>query len=248
MRKTSMLTISRLDAFESFQEVHREMFAFEIKTFVGDFKRSYFVRVESQQECEEWIAAVNKCLKKTLREYTDKHSWIEKQQRSARTLQSRHGFRCLIAFLLLADFLSCVFKSEFLPEPGGAAHAFFQALDAGLFVLFCLELLLTAFGHWRSPAGAPFTTRLSSWFQVATVAVQGLAFLDPAIASLKVVRVVRIFDVGSAFRSLASCHMILKAIRQGHTAPPPHPTLPSYPGPTLRTMLVTGWSRGGRGD
>ncbi len=215
-RRISVLTnLSRSDNFESFNDISRETYPFEIKTFVGDFERCYFVRVGSSQERDTWIAAIKTCLKSTLRKFAVQHSWLEQQQRRARALQSKYSFRCVIAFLILADFLSCVFKSEFLPDPDGPTYQFFVVLDVVLFGFFSLELLLNMFGNWRNYAGRPFVGKPSSWFQIATVLLQGLAFVDPEIASLKVIRVMRIFDVGSAFKSLASCQMILKAIRQG---------------------------------
>ncbi len=217
-RRTSILTnISRSDNFETFNETNRETYPFEIKTLIGDFERCYFVRVGSSQERDSWIAAIKNCLKSTLREFADQHSWLEQKQRDARELQSNYAFRCVVAFLILADFLSCVFKSEFLPDPDGPLYQFFFIIDLVLFGFFSLELLLNVFGQWRSRTGSPFIGKPSSWLQIATVLLQGLAFVDPDIASLKVIRVMRIFDVGSAFRSLASCQMILKAIRQGTT-------------------------------
>ena len=167
LRKLSVLTnISRTDVFQSFSETQRETHTFEIKTLVGNFQRSYFVRVKTFQECELWITAVTNCLNSTMREFIDKHSWIQRKQRSARELQAQHGFRCLVAFLILLDFSSSVFKSEFLPAPASHVFVFFELLDLLLFVFFCSELLLNMFGNWRTRAGAPFSSRLTSWYQV----------------------------------------------------------------------------------
>ena len=170
-RRSSVLTnISRSDNYgSSFCETSREMYAFEIKAMVGNFQRSYFVRVKSAHECEFWIAAVMKCLNSTMREFTEKHSWIQKQQRCARSLQSKHNFRCFVAFLILLDFLSSVFKSELLPTTDSPLLRLFELTDIVLFVLFCLELLLNMFGHWRTPSGAPFCNRFTSWFQVRSL-------------------------------------------------------------------------------
>ena len=166
-RKTSVLTnISLSDNFESFYETQRETYAFEIKALVGNFQRSYFVRVKTFHDCESWISAVTECLNSTMREFTDKHGWLQKQQRSARELHSMHSFRCLVAFLILLDFLSSIFKSEFLPTPDSRIFFFFKLLDLILFVFFCSELLLNMFGNWRTLAGAPFSSRLTSWYQV----------------------------------------------------------------------------------
>ena len=166
-RKSSVLTnISRSDNLESLCDILKETHAFEIKAMAGNFQRSYFLRVTTSLECDQWVTAITKCLNATIRELTDKHTWIQKKQRSARELQAQHGFRCLAAFLILLDFLSSVFKSEFLPTPDSRMFFFFELLDLVLFVFFCLELLLNIFGNWRTRAGAPFSSRLTSWYQV----------------------------------------------------------------------------------
>jgi len=214
-RRSSVLAnISRSDTLESFQDGFRETFSFEIKISSGDSYRSYFVRVTAQFDCESWIEEVNTRLKSTLREHANNDSWLERKQRNARDLHSNHSVRCIIAFAILLDFLSCVFNSEFLPAFDTSLYSFFMALDIILCIFFSLELILNMFGNWRNMLGSPFLARVSNWFQIATVLFQLVAFSDPRLESFKVIRIIRIFDVGSAFRSLASCQMILKAIRQ----------------------------------
>jgi hypothetical protein len=215
-RRSSVLAnISRSDTLESFQDGFRETFSFEIKTCSGEFYRSYFVRVTAQFDCDSWIEEVNTRLKSTLREHANNDSWLEKKQRNAREIHSNHSVRCIIAFAMLLDFLSCVFNSEFLPAFNTTLYSFFMSVDIILCIFFSLELILNMFGNWRNMFGSPFLSSFSNWFQIATVLFQLIAFSDPRLESFKVIRIIRIFDVGSAFRSLASCQMILKAIRQG---------------------------------
>ena len=215
-RRSSVLSnISRSETLESFQDGFRETYAFEIKICSGDLYRSYFVRVPAEFESDSWIDEVNTCLKSTLREHANQDSWLKQRQQNAREVHSNHNVRCVIAFAILLDFLSCVFNSEFLPGPDTPLYHFFEVCDIILCIFFSLELALNMFGNWRHILGTPFLGRISNWFQIATVLFQLIAFSDPRLESFKVIRIIRIFDVGSAFKSLASCQMILKAIRQG---------------------------------
>ena len=216
LRKISVLSnISRTENFECFNDTHRESFAFEIKTFSGGFQRSYFVRVQSLEACEMWISAVTACWKSTLREFAERHGWIEKRQRDARWIQSTHSFRGISATAILFDFMSSIFRSEFLPQFGTQAALFFDTFDLILFIFFITELSLNVFGNWRSVRGSPFVNRSSNWFQILTVLVQILGYIDQSLRSLKVIRIMRIFHVGAAFKGLASCQIVLKAIRRG---------------------------------
>ena len=232
--KTSILqALCRQDEFESFDAAIRKTFAFEIKTMSEEFQRSYFVRAQSLQECNEWIAAISLCIKSTKRILDEKYSWLEKMQRRIRKLQTNHHFRSTVAVAIILDFLSCVIKSELLPHHDSPLEHFFDTFDVVFFAFFAIELTLNVVGNWRSILGLPFVSRPSNWFQVATVAIQVVSFFDAEIRSLKVIRIMRIFDIGELFKGLASCHIVLKAIRRGSTPPGPphnrHPTPHSGP-------------------
>ena len=185
-------SVLRTEKFESFNDNLKETFAFEIKTISENFQRSYFVRVQTLAECDRWVQLVNSCLKSTLREHAEKHSWLEKKQRLVREFQSDLRFRYLIAFFILMDFLSCVLKSELLPLDDTQMHNFFDILDRILFIGFGSELLLNVFGNWRTARGSPFVLHFSNWFQVATVLVEVIGFAVPAVSSLKVMRIMRL--------------------------------------------------------
>ena len=119
-------------------------------------------------------------------------------QRNSRNLQMNHRFRCTVAFAILLDFLSCVLKSELLPQHDSPLEHFFDTFDVVFFAFFAIELTINVVGNWRSLPGSPFVSRPANWFQVATVAlaIQVAAFFDSEIRSLKVIRIMRIFDVG----------------------------------------------------
>lgn len=221
-RRSSVLSnLARSDTLESFQDGHRESFAFEIKTVSsGEYYRSYFVRVAAQYECDSWIQEVIFRLKSTQREHTNKDGWLEQRQKNARDFHSNHSVRCIIAVAILLDFLSSVFNSEFLPDPDTSLYRFFEACDLLLCIFFSIELAVNIFGNWRHLLGTPFLSRASNWFQIATVIFQLAAYSEPRLESFKVIRIIRIFHVGSAFKSMASCQMILKAIRQGEQNSP----------------------------
>lgn len=216
LRKTSVLTnISRTENFECFNDAHRESFPFEIKIFSDGFQRSYFVRVPTLHECESWISSVTSCWKSTLREFAEKHSWVEKRQREVRNFISNDRFRRICVLAIILDFFSSVFRSEILPKQGTKAAEFFDVFDFIFFAFFSAELLLNIFGNWRSVRGSPFVNKSSNWFQIITVLAQIIGLIDHDMKSIKVIRIMRVFDVGASFKSLGSCRIVLKAIRRG---------------------------------
>ncbi len=206
-----------VETLESFQDCLRETYAFEIKAITGRSYRSYFVRVAAMFECEEWIADTNALLKSSMKEKARKGTWLQMKQRAAHELYNCFFMRCLVSIAILCDFLSSVFETEFLDENEKATRAAFRVVDIILCAFFSLELSLNAFGSWRTFYGMPFIRGVSNWFLLATVLFQLSGFLAPELDAkhFKVIRIIRIFDVGSGFESLRSCQMILKAIRKG---------------------------------
>jgi hypothetical protein len=209
--------MSVVESLESFQDCLRETFAFEIKALIGSSYRSYFVRVTAIHECEDWIADMNALLKSTMREQARQGTWLQMKQQDAHNLYKSFFMRCVISIAILCDFLSSVFEAEFFGQNEYAAKLAFKAVDITLCAFFSLELSLNAFGNWRTVCGMPFIRSVSNWFLLATVLFQLSGFLAPELDAkhFKVIRIIRIFDVGSAFESLRSCKMVLKALRQG---------------------------------
>jgi hypothetical protein len=209
---TLMATVESLEAF---QDGVRETFAFEIKTCSGHYYRSYFVRCCSSEESDGWIEELNTTLKLSLREHARQGNWLQMRQKAARDLYDHHHVRCVIALAILCDFLSSVFESEFVGNH--IVNEVFGIVDVILCTFFMFELLLSIMGNWTNLYGTPFVHRMSNWFLVATVLFQLSGFFLPNLdlKHLKVIRIIRLFDIGSAFKSLASCQMVLKAIRQG---------------------------------
>ena len=216
------------ESMESIQEGVRETFAFEIKARHGSTCRSYFVRVTSSADCDAWIKDLNMSLKSTLRQHLRKGNWFLQMQQDAHDLYENHIVRLVIALAILCDFLSSVFESELLAGGDPSARRALTGIDATLCIFFCLELLVNLLGNWRSLLGAPFIGRLSNWFLLGTVFFQLSGFFLPDLDAqhLKVVRVIRIFDVGREFEGFRSCRMVLKAIRRGASARPWHCPLP----------------------
>ena len=215
-RRVSVLgNVSKVESLEVLQDGLRETFAFEIKTASQQFYRSYFVRSTAQHDCDGWVEELNTSLKIQLREIAGRGNWLQIKQKYARDFYDSHVVRCFIAFAILCDFVSSVLECEF--SGNSIVNDVFGVVDAILCTFFLMELSLSAFGNWTNFHGAPFVMRLSNWFLVATVLFQLSGFFLPDLDAkhLKIIRVIRLFDVGSAFKSLASCHMVLKAIRKG---------------------------------
>lgn len=205
-----------MESLESFQEVLRETFAFEIKALFGNVYRSYFVRVAASYECDSWIKELNSSLKLSMQEKARKGNCWSRSQQTAQDVYEHFITRCIVAAAIIVDFLSSVFESEFIIPNDGVSRAF-EAVDIFLCVFFSLELSLNFIGNWRTLYGAPFIFHMSNWFLLATVLFQLSGFFLPDLDAkhLKVVRIIRIFDVGNAFEGFRSCQMVLKAIKHG---------------------------------
>ena len=215
----------RRESVDYLQDVQKVSHVIEIKASSGLFYRSYFVRVQNFDNCEDWMTQIDRLLRKSKSINSVQGTWIQKIQHQARQLYDNHHIRCVIATAILLDFLSSVFESEFLQETDPTVLKLFRVVDILLCAFFLSELCINILGNWRSLHGAPFVLRASNWFLLATVLFQLSGFLLPQLDAqhLKVIRVIRLFDVGSAFRSLASCQMVLKALRHGG---PPLPRTP----------------------
>ena len=207
--------MSKVESLEAFQDGVRETFAFEIKTCSALYYRSYFVRCDSLVDSDDWIDELNAVLKLSLREHARRGNWLQMRQKAARDMYDHHYVRCVIALAILCDFLSSVFESEFFGNH--AVEEVFGIVDVILCAFFMLELSLSILGSWTNVYGTPFVLKMSNWFLVATVLFQLSGFFLPSLdlKHLKVVRIIRLFDIGRAFKSLASCQMVLKAIQQG---------------------------------
>jgi hypothetical protein len=229
--------MNKVESLEAFQDGVRETFAFEIKTYSALYYRSYFVRCDSLVESDQWIEELNTTLKLSLREHARKGNWLQMRQKAARDLYDHHYIRCVIALAILCDFLSSVFESEFFGNH--VVADVFGIVDVVLCTFFMLELSLSILGNWTNFYGTPFVLKMSNWFLVATVLFQLSGFFLPNLdlKHIKVVRIIRLFDVGRAFKSLASCQMVLKAIRQGWGSIPLRPLSLSEPPQPCDTLF-----------
>jgi hypothetical protein len=210
------------ESLESFQEGTKESFAFEIKALFGNVYRSYFVRVSASYECDSWIKELNSSLRLSMQEQARKGNFLSRTQQIAQDLYDHFIMRCIVAFAIILDFLSSVFESEFKGQNHEALYQALYGVDILLCVFFSLELTLNFLGNWRTIYGAPFVTNVSNWFLLATVIFQLSGFFFPSLDAkqLKVVRIIRIFDVGNAFEAFRSCQMIITAIKHGANPAP----------------------------
>ena len=78
------------DSMESFMDGQRETFPFEIKALIGKVQRSYFVRVESELESDDWVRELNSALKSSKREHARQDSWLQRLQRDTQELCDDH--------------------------------------------------------------------------------------------------------------------------------------------------------------
>ena len=205
------------ESLESFQDCHRETHAFEIKALSGSSCRSYFVRVTALYECDSWVRELNLYLKFTMEEQARKGNCWNRSQQNAQDLYQHFIVRCVVATAIIVDFLSSVLESQFVNDHDETMNDAFQVLDIFLCAFFSMELALNIFGNWRSAWGAPFIFSMSNWFLLLVVLFQLSGYIFPQLdaRNLKVIRIIRIFDVGNAFEGFRHCQMVLKALKQG---------------------------------
>ena len=110
-RRSSLISSESL---ESLQEFLRQTHAFEIKTCADAQLRSYFVRVDSSEECDDWIDKIRRGVTAAKSEHASRRSWLQARQQAARDLYDHRWVRYLIAAAIIIDFLSSVFESEFI--------------------------------------------------------------------------------------------------------------------------------------
>ena len=234
-------SLNKQEFLESLQEGQKESYAIEIKACSGMFYRSHFVRVLNVDDCEDWILQIDRAIRKSRSDSRVQGTQLQQIQQSARHLYDNHYFRCVIATAILLDFLSSVFESEFLQVTDPSALKLFRTVDIMLCAFFLLELCVNLVGNWCSLRGTPFVLRASNWFLLATVFFQLSGYVLPQLDAqhLKVIRVIRLFDVGRAFRSLASCQMVLKALRHGDPYRPAGPSLRLHVFESMYTVLFT---------
>ena len=223
--KTSILPhkrasiISSFASLESIQDSMRETFAFEIKGLFGKTTRSYFVRVGSFDEREAWILAIESLLKSSLRAQARRGNWLAMRQRDVDEWYRSAPIRFGIAIAILIDFLAAALEAEYSPSRLGSAApaSALVHLDALLCALFALELTVCLIGGWRNRLGTPFISSTSNWALAAAVVFHLCGLLAPGLGlgPLRVVRVLRLFDVAAGFPGFRACQMVLNALRRG---------------------------------
>ena len=162
-------------------ECSRQKHAFEIKTCSDCQYRSYFVRVDSISDCDDWVEKIKLSITSAKSEHALEISRLQAWQQNARDFYDDRRVRYLIATAIILDFFSSVFESEFIDVSNDTFLSLFAAIDVLLCVFFSLELAINLFGQWRTAYGTPFVLRFSSWFLLATVLFQLSGFFLPKL-------------------------------------------------------------------
>ena len=144
------------------QEGLRETFAFEIRVTSdlggdGSFSsdtRSYFARVDTSEECDEWIAEIKSAIKKIRSRHSEQHSAAARMQAKAKALADSTAWRCTVALAILLNFIICVVEAEYLPGSDSGMGVLLGAVDYILDAFFAIELLILGFGNWRTWCGS----------------------------------------------------------------------------------------------
>ena len=207
---------SKIGSLSDVSEVFSESFAFEIKAALEDSTRSYFVRIDTEEDCNEWIAEINHALDALRSKRPEEKRWVSWSQERARRVYGSTFVRCTIAAAIITDFILSILVAEFMLHPDTPSLNSLQTIVRVLDVFFALELMFNAFANWKTSWGDPFVRGPWNWYHAGTVIFQLVSFLFfPSIEVFKVVRIMRIFHIVTMFKQLVALNIILKALRQG---------------------------------
>jgi len=193
--------------------------AFEIRVQSDGISRSYFVRVENIAECSAWLHEIHAKILDSQKFSRNRGQYMVQVVQGATSVANNIYLRSFICCVILVEFVLSILESERVSADREAFSQRLEPVDIFFCTIFGLELLVNILAQWKDWLGYSFFRKGSNWIAVATFVFQLVGILSSEFSYkyLKVLRVVRIFDVGRAFAALASCHMVLKAIRQGET-------------------------------
>ncbi len=127
-------------------------------------------------------------------------------QRAAARAYAGLPARAAVALVILGNFLVHVFRSESRPAEGSDAARSFDAVDAGLGLLFLAEFGLNLAANWRAWGGAPFTADAWNGADALIAGATALGMLGGRLAWMGQLRLLRVFRVPAMFKARHCCY------------------------------------------
>lgn len=145
---------------------------FEVCTELEGYNsgKKFKFRASSPTECQDIVATLQRMVRQAIDTHKRQTNWQKSQQEVARIFNSS-PFQMSSALLIFANFLFNVIQNQTLPQEGTAEGKLFEDIDLAFTIIFTVELLMNAYGHWWRP----FFTNGWSMFDLAVVFVSLLA-------------------------------------------------------------------------
>jgi hypothetical protein len=165
---------------------------------------------EAADECDKWVAAISAAFSAHLeqkRAHLDGGTALGAYQRRARSIYRTTHVQVFVGCVILASYVSALVGSQIGPAPGSDAERYLTMLEWFFTLVFLLELLLNAFGHW-------FKAFLTGWniFDTVVVVCSVASLSIPSLPPFNALRLVRIFKMVRIFRRVTSLRILIDAL------------------------------------
>lgn len=110
----------------------------------------YVFRVENEEECTEWVEALNKAVQSVrLRlERAQLGSWQAKAKKLLVPMHESKAFQVIMVLLISTNFVVNLAEAQFLPPPGSREATIYWILDIVFTALFTIELCINLYVNW----------------------------------------------------------------------------------------------------
>jgi hypothetical protein len=181
-----------------------------VEIYSEHFGRTYYLKAASTDECAEWLETFKTAQKKGLeleRKALNLTLFVRAQIEACRIYESTWA-QCVIATLLMTNFIVNIIQTEIQPEVGSKSFEIFVLVDSIFTIIYVFDLGLNLLAHWFWEA---FYSK-AMWFDfiVVTFSLVDL-FLTTSGANINVMRLFRIFRVVRIFNKFEDMRRILNA-------------------------------------
>ena len=202
------------DGQEKRVSIHAAEWMNVIELYCECYGRTYYFRCRNDEQCEQWVIAMNKAMKEADEEYQNSLnlSTSERCRLAARSLINDNRTQLFIAFLLLSNFVVSIIQCEMSITDDKRLQGNFDILEVCFTFLYLVELLLNLYAHWFWP----FFTSGWAWFDLIIVMVSVVDAVYVLVGSdndnnMSVLRLLRVFRIVRIFNKLEDMKRILNA-------------------------------------
>jgi len=192
---------------DNMEDVDKDQFI--VRTVESGFNagRKFVFRCNSKRDCRNWTREIRENIKLLLRSSTFGER-AEYYRQVLRKMVNSAPFQCLVALLIVVNFVLSVVDTELRPTPISQLGRVFEDLEIVFTILFTIEVILnfTAnfFWDWFR----------DTWniFDAAIVVISIAADATSEMPSVTILRLARVFRVIRLFKRLKGLRTIVNAV------------------------------------